>query len=289
MHTNRAENKCRLSLRERTPETHFRGAKGDYKKPLDTTSIATLNRYATKGSLRRELDSIQRTAGRTGSDNSHAWLSDSEQRAFATLADATRRDDWLLGRWLAKRILLETLSTNNTVLPSAIHPSSQLRRIEILPQSIGGLAARPMLVVDGSISEETISISHNDHGVMVAISEDPQVGVGVNLVSGDDSGDGFLRLWFTDQEQQWLRSRREFASRFWGAKEATYKSLNQGERFHPRRLEVTQSNDNRWQCRDRTTNRVAAIEFNQVGLNTWAVLSTCLRAQSQSNLVSSSL
>lgn len=252
-----------------------------------TVSDAPSTLYAAKGKLRREIDSLQ-SAFCVRSDRP-VWLSLHEQQACSALCDASRREDWILGRWLMKRLIAEPLISDQGGDVSPVQQLKQMQRIEVLPQTRDGLAARPILIVDGNRDQRTISISHNEFGVAAAVSPNVHIGVGVDLVSRADQSDGFIRLWFTENERQWLSSNPRYAGRFWGAKEAAYKSSNQGERFSPRCWEVSRFGCDRWQCCDKQTGRVAAIQFDQVGSNGWSVLSITDRTHSQFNSVSSLL
>ncbi len=237
---------------------------------ISESQRAVTTRYAAKGMLRRGMIRLN-----SGGGCDQAWLGPRERSALAALHDASRRDDWLLGRWMMKQLVVETLFANGFDALDDLTISqriARLQRIEVLPQTIGGLPSRPLLVLDGIVFAGQVSLSHSDGGVLVAITSRPGIGVGVDLVTSAKPSEGFLRLWFTDRERNSLSIRPDLAMLVWGAKEASYKALHRGERFAPTSFEVTALDDDPWQCLYRPNELAARIETRQVASGTWAVL-----------------
>ncbi len=219
--------------------------------------------YSSKGTLRRELPSAE-----------SMWLSRRECLFLSEFRDASRREEWLLGRWLLKNMLASLAKAS-----SCLH---DLRRIEILPQKHNSLSTRPLLMFDGESTNFAVSLSHSDCGVLAGIADPLELNMGVDLVEERPVRDGFLKLWFTRNEQDFLRTRRDLAMRFWGAKEASYKAIQKGERFVPTAFEVGVS-DNDWHCYCRESNRACRIDVTSVGLSVSAIIATAHCASSRFN------
>lgn len=215
-------------------------------------------RYATKGVLRREVAAWQ-------SADHATWLSSREQAILATLRDPARREDWLLGRWLAKQVVAlagDVRSTSDTWLSS----------IEVLPQQVAGLPSRPQVCVAGNPLFRSISISHDASGVLVACSRSSTFVPGVDLVVEGPANPGFLRLWFNDSERTRLAAVHSGPRIAWGVKEATYKALQQGERFTPRAFTVNPQSESVWNCHYQRWGRTLDVHLHRVAPHQWALL-----------------
>ncbi len=174
------------------------------------------------------------------------WLAESERAEAARIAHSARREQWLAGRWLAKRLVLREV------------PKAQLVDVQILARDERGRGVRPQIVLAGRPLERTLSISHSDLGVLVALATRQDWSVGIDLAdlrSGDaadraardsessaaahPSVAGFRRLWFTPSEQAWLTADPERrTATLWALKEAVYKACNRGESWEPRQVEI---------------------------------------------------
>lgn len=224
-------------------------------------------RYAAKGTLRCAINAM-------GSVDrfENSWLSDRERKVHAGLRDASRRDDWLLGRWMLKQLVFDTQFPTLRADVAISEHLNRLRRIEVLPQTIDGLASRPLLIINGTAVAEHVSLSHTAGGVLVALAKRSGVLIGVDLVDSSRTNDGFLRLWFTDHEREFLRTRPELTMQFWGAKEAAYKALQQGDRFTPTLFEVAAFEGQTCRCHFLTKRTVATINVCQVATGKWALI-----------------
>ena len=159
--------------------------------------------------LRREVD---------------GWLTRGERAELATWHDETRRRVWLVGRILAKELILAK------GLPGA-SPAA----IEILSLDASSRPTRPRVTVDSAAQGWSLSIAHTERGVLAALAARGDLSIGVDLAPNEPLAENFIRLWFTPAEQQWLREAGSptMASVLWASKEALYKALNAGESFAP--------------------------------------------------------
>lgn len=163
------------------------------------------------------------------------WLSPSEREVFTELRDARRREGWLCGRLLAKRLILDDVLAPS-VGEEAIHPTE----IDIHSRDGLGRATRPRVTLRGRLQPWALSIAHSDRSVFVALSRALGVSVGVDVAPVQTWKDGFLEMWMTPRERRWVHSVGEMrlASTLWAVKEAIYKALSYGEQFTPLRIEV---------------------------------------------------
>ena len=114
---------------------------------------------------------------------------------------------------------------------------SPLAEIEI---SSRGATGRPRIWCKGAEQPWSLSISHTEQGVLVALGEQATTSVGVDLTRCEPLAESLVRLWFTSNEIDWLRkiSTPNMSCFLWAAKEALYKACNDGESFDPRQVEV---------------------------------------------------
>jgi phosphopantetheinyl transferase (holo-ACP synthase) len=165
-------------------------------------------------------------------------LSDGEREVYAELRDVPRREGWLLGRIMAKRLILGTLMAP-PALGRGIHPAV----VQIHSRDGLGRAIRPRILLHGRLQPWSLSIAHSDRSVLVALSDAPGVSLGVDVTLHQALGAGFEDTWLTPWERGWLRDqvgqgRPPATSALWAVKEAFYKAANGGEPFVPRRIEV---------------------------------------------------
>jgi 4'-phosphopantetheinyl transferase len=152
------------------------------------------------------------------------WLSADELRAWQRWQNHERRATWLAGRMLAKRLLGERLAA-----PAEIHIESRA--------SDGQHGERPVAFVAGRPVDWALSIAHSERGVLVAISRERGVRLGVDLV-GRAATRGRLDWTFTEAERRRLADGSRLPEQLWAMKEALYKACQQGEGFMPARIEV---------------------------------------------------
>jgi len=214
-------------------------------------------RYATRAELHRDVHRMQTSD----------WLSGSECAELARYRHAERREAWLAGRLLSKQLM--TAENISCV--------SDYRAIEILSIDVCGKGTRPIVSVGGRIRDWSLSISHSETAVFVALSQTPGLGVGVDLTPIQEYRPGFLKTWFTSGERQQVRimgSRR--AAEVWAVKEAVYKASNTGETFVPRRIDVLAGPSGRFFCRydGQSSTMPCAIRVKDVGRDIAAIAVT---------------
>jgi phosphopantetheinyl transferase len=182
-------------------------------------------RYATLGELRRLYA--------PGAER--RWLAPREQQVCDGLHDPSRRDAWLAGRLLAKRLISDYLAFHRLTVPAKRH-----REVEIDSGQPGLKRIPPAIRIAGQAVDWSLSISHTRHGVLVALTDAAEIRVGVDLIEPTPCGPGFVKLWFTSEEQHWLRrfGQGTWPAILWAAKEAVFKATNQGEPFQPLKIEV---------------------------------------------------
>ncbi|MBT4864465.1 MAG: 4'-phosphopantetheinyl transferase superfamily protein [Planctomycetaceae bacterium] len=173
-----------------------------------------------------------------------AWLSVAEKRELDLLRDGSRREAWLCGRWLSKHLIRE----------ACVLPATKLELIEILSRDAEGRGMRPAVTVSGEPISASLSISHSTHAVLVGVTTQPGISIGVDLTIPETVKPGFLRMWFTEAEQERLKSAdSRLAMTYWAIKEAVYKACQNGESFAPRKIEVFDSVEGRFGCYYRGT------------------------------------
>lgn len=173
--------------------------------------------------------------------DNESWLTPSECAELAMLKDAVRRRAWLWGRFLSKGLIVET-SADDTL---------SLHHIEICSRDDSGRIVRPRLRIHGNDEEGwCLSLSHTAEAVLVAIGRSAEITVGVDLAVAESLPAGFLSIWFTEREQDWLSDvAPEQTAVCWAIKEAVYKACNRGERFAPRRIEIFPAPADSYTCR----------------------------------------
>ena len=163
------------------------------------------------------------------------WLSAAERQVYERLLDSQRRESFVRGRILAKRLILLEYCASLRLGGGMVHPAD----IEI----DSGLARRmrqsPRVKIGGQPLPWSISIAHTQRGVLVAAGRTPGVRVGVDLVEPAAMPRGFADFWFTAAERRWLRDARpEPVATLWAIKEAVYKTIAGERPFAPRAIEV---------------------------------------------------
>lgn len=195
---------------------------------------------------------------RDGWEAGHAQLTDAERAEWSHLRNPSRRRVWLAARQLGKQLIVDRV-------PGAPQDHGL---IEILSRDFAAphKSVRPTVSFSGKPQPWSLSISHTDESVLVALSTNPHVRVGVDLCRRSRVPDGFLQTWFTPAERANVRGEGfDGPMRLWAAKEALYKALNSGEGFAPHAIEV------HW--RDggaRCTYRNQLMD-DAIGLETWNV------------------
>jgi phosphopantetheinyl transferase len=166
------------------------------------------------------------------------WLSHAEREELSRLRDESRRTAWLAARWVAKMLVRDTLA-----------PGAAMSRVEILSRRPDGKAMRPALNGPGHAGGANLSIAHSDRAVLVGLSAEPTVRVGVDLAEPEALDPRSLVFWFSERERRLIRGGDRWqAASCWALKEATYKACHRGESFVPRRSEAVALSGGGWSC-----------------------------------------
>jgi phosphopantetheinyl transferase len=166
-----------------------------------------------------------------------SWLSPAERETWRGIRSSERRDAWLAGRWLAKRVLSEYLPPI-----AGRRPTLSPGEIDIRSRSgAKGLGERPRVFLAGVAVDWSLSIAHTRQGVLVAVATEPGIWLGVDLVGPDAARSESLAWCFTPAERRWLAAappNGRASERLWAMKEAVFKACQRGEGFAPQRIEV---------------------------------------------------
>lgn len=198
--------------------------------------------------LRQQYSTFSQLLAAVGSGQQMelCWLSPKELAEGSLYRNPTRRQSWFFGRVAAKQLIASSMGFS----------LQDPRRIEIFTRNSTGQSVRPETVLDGQQLPGVLSLSHTDRAVLAAWSASPGCRLGVDLAEPTELSPGFLSLWFTEGEQERLKSAgKDEIVRCWALKEAVYKALNSGESFAPRAVEV------RWD-----THGVARVVYREVEL-----------------------
>jgi phosphopantetheinyl transferase len=152
-----------------------------------------------------------------------------ERQELGRWKDPSRREAWILGRLLCKRLIQDHLDDRTVPFGT----------IEIRSRDDRDRGIRPRVRIAGELQPWALSISHSDHGILVALSDEPGALLGIDLSPIGVFRPSFLRTWFTEHEQVWLmNSEPEQVAVAWSIKEAVYKAANIGDSFAPRSIEL---------------------------------------------------
>jgi len=151
------------------------------------------------------------------------WLAPWERARAAGMAIPWRRDDFLLGRWAAKRLLA-------SVLGCAPGPALEIR---------AAASGRPEAFLDGEPLRLSLSISHRE-GLALAAVDDAGNPLGADLETVEPRSDAFVRDYFTRGEIAAVAAgeRNLLANLIWSAKESALKALGAGLTLDTRAVEV---------------------------------------------------
>ena len=190
------------------------------------------------------------------------WLSPGEREDLQRYSHRGRRRAWLAGRWVGKQLILETFCESVE--------SSQHFSIRSLDEWFR--PTRPTVRLGKQELPVSISITHSESSLLVALSTLPYVRVGVDLCPLRAMPSSFSQTWFTPLERGQIEQKsggnsertREIC-RLWAAKEAIYKACNRGESFAPHQIEVSWDRET-WLCRYHDS-----VLKDELRLETWEV------------------
>lgn len=211
------------------------------------------------------------------------WLTPNERARCDGFRFDKRRSDWLLGRWTAKRALLDIEDL----------PESDIVRIEVASTDDG--APRPLL--DGQPHPVGLSLSHSNDRALCAVSRDVAT-LGCDIERIEARSAKFVSTFFTASERDRVENadaelRDTLVTLIWSAKESTLKALGTGLKSDTRSVEVIaidQRADDGWNYAE-----IAAVDSGRFGCF-WRVddqfvltVSATISAMSRTRILSSSL
>ncbi len=176
----------------------------------------------------------------------NTWLSESECELAARFGHRDRRYQWLAARFVAKQLISEHLRQTCSS-PTKI----DRRSVYIQSTDAAGRSIRPRVYVEGRLQDWSLSISHSESVVYVALSTQKSLSVGIDVIDMQSPNRSRLSAWMSGRERQTFSANgdRWCAARAWAVKEAVYKATNHGESFVPGELEVFYDFHDRIRCR----------------------------------------
>ena len=147
-------------------------------------------------------------------------LSAGERARAAGMRVQKRRDEFVLGRWAAKRLI-------GSALRRAADDSIDLR---------ASASGAPEAFVDGDRIAWSISISHRE-GLALAALDDTGAALGADLELIEPRSAAFVRDYFTEEERRHARDAL-MTNVIWSAKESALKALRTGLRADTRSVQV---------------------------------------------------
>jgi 4'-phosphopantetheinyl transferase len=153
------------------------------------------------------------------------WLAPDERVRVETLRFALRRADFLLGRWIAKRLI------------AAVLPDTRLAAISIRAAADGA----PEAFLDGAPLPLTVSLSHRAGRALAAVGDAGALGADLELVEPRSAL--LVADFFTAAEAAAVAAcppagRDRAIALIWSAKESALKARRTGLREDPRRIRV---------------------------------------------------
>jgi|GEM_PF-2211798 len=162
-------------------------------------------------------------------------LSPAEHGLARRLSSVARRRSFETARRLGKLAVRQMLEARGEFSDT----------IEILSEDPTGTTSRPVVCVDGLLVDLTISISHLDDTVAVAVA-DGDCNIGIDLAQVQQPSQGFAEFWMTDCERRQVQHSNDpalTASMNWSAREAAFKATSTDEGFRPAHWTVTFDGD----------------------------------------------
>jgi 4'-phosphopantetheinyl transferase len=159
------------------------------------------------------------------------WLSAGEISSLGRMRFATRRKDWRLGRWTAKRALAACLKLPSDLLA--------LANLEIR----AGASGAPEVFLFNQRAPVAISLSHRAGTAMCAVALSGP-GIGCDLEMIEPRSNAFIADYFTACEQALVERTLEedrslLVNLLWSAKESALKALHTGLRLDTNCMDVS--------------------------------------------------
>jgi 4'-phosphopantetheinyl transferase len=164
------------------------------------------------------------------------FLSTHETSVFDNLYSTKRREEWLLGRWTAKKLIQTDVEKSGRRLSCS--------EISILAGKDG---APVVWLGEGdrlTPANVTLSISHSKRASLCAIVRPGTIPLGADIEVIEPRVGGFAECYFTEEEKQTIRRAfPEHSDRLitaiWSGKEAALKAVRQGLRLDTHSLSCT--------------------------------------------------
>lgn len=155
------------------------------------------------------------------------FLSEVELQKLAQMRFPRRSEEWLLGRWTAKRLLVAAVPALAGMLP---------HEWTIANEADG----QPHVLIGDQRLAGCLSISHRGGKAVCAWTSTQGVGLGIDLERIEPRSSAFVRDYFTAAEQALIAgaARERDAVLVWSSKEAMLKALGRGLRLDTRGVEV---------------------------------------------------
>ncbi len=158
------------------------------------------------------------------------WLGERERERQSALRFPKRRDDWRLGRWTAKRLLVARFRLSGIRVEPA--------QIEILPAPDGA----PGAFLSGEPAGIALSLSHSA-GVGFCVAGLPDTALGCDIEEIVRRDPGFVADFFRAEETAALAEvpaseKALLANLIWSTKESALKALREGLRRDTRGIRV---------------------------------------------------
>ncbi|MBW6473574.1 MAG: 4'-phosphopantetheinyl transferase superfamily protein [Anaerolineaceae bacterium] len=156
------------------------------------------------------------------------WLSPPEINRYHQFRFPKRQNEWLSGRWTAKK-LLGNLLTDSDTLP--------FRELSIHNEDSGA----PFVMWNDQRLAGSLSISHRAENAIAAFCFDPDITIGIDLEDIEAKSRGFVEDYFTEPEARMVLARALeeqalAASLLWSGREAILKALQIGLRIDTRQI-----------------------------------------------------
>lgn len=162
-----------------------------------------------------------------------AFLSAAELKQFSSFRFEKRRDDWLLGRWTAKRLI-------QAVLLDQTHELAGRGTIEIANDATG---APHVFALDRlpNLEHLNLSLSHSNAHALCAVSDGP---IGADLEWVETRDKSFLNDYFTTNERACVNGfspaqRDLVTTALWSAKETVLKVFRKGLSVDTHTVEIS--------------------------------------------------
>lgn len=158
------------------------------------------------------------------------WLSPAEEERLAGFEVSKRRQEWLLGRWTAKRAL------------AAYRPESLGRRSLSALEIRAATDGAPEAFCDGQRLPLILALSHRSELAVCAVAG-TETALGCDLERVEPRSEGLVEDFFTERERSLVagadgEEAELLANLVWSAKESALKAMRVGLRMDTRKVEV---------------------------------------------------